>query len=565
MTMDVRTPRQQFERRLTALKNERDGGGWLSHWRDLSDYILPRRGQWLTTDRNKGDRRNGKIIDNTATLAARTLASGMMAGITSPARPWFRLTTPDPELMKFGPVKLWMDDVETRMREVFARSNLYNALPVMYEELGVFGSAAIMVQDDFEDIIRVHPYTVGEYYLANSARLNVDSLYREFSLTVAQAVDQFVRQPGRGMDWSRVSNTVKALYDRGSYDEWVEYCHAIEPNPDRLPGMQDAKNMPFRSVYWEKGAEREQLARVGGFKQFPIMAPRWHLMGQDVYGRSPGMDCLGDVRALQTMQKEKAKAIQKMVAPPLVGGASAKGAAISALPGGVTFVDAAEPVKQLAPLYQVNPQIQHLVADIQDHRERINRAFFADLFLMISQLERGQITAYEVQVRQEEKLLMLGPVLERVHDELLEPLVDRTFAIMGEKQLLPPPPPELQGVELGVEMISMLAQSQKAIETGAIERFAGFIGNQAAVNPEILDVYDMDAAARRYGGALGVAAEIIRPDDAVSSMRAERAKQAQAAQAMEMAATAAQGAETLSKTDVRGNNALTAMLGIGGV
>lgn len=558
------TPRQRFGRRLAALKNERDGNGWLAHWRELSDYILPRRGQFLSADRNKGDKRNTKIIDNTATLAARTLASGMMAGITSPARPWFRLTTPDPDLKEFGPVKLWLHDVEQRMREVFARSNVYNALPVLYGELGVFGSAAVFVQEDFDDVIRAHSYTAGEYYLANSARLSVDTLYREFSLTVAQAVEQFVRQPGGRMDWTRVSNTVKSLYDKGQHDEWVEFVHVIEPNPGRIPGMDDARNMPVRSVYYEKDADKERLARVGGFKRFPVMAPRWDLMAHDVYGRSPGMDCLGDVKALQVMQKEKAKAIQKMVAPPMVGGAALKNTAISALPGGVTFVDGVEPVKQLAPLYQVNPQIQHLVADIEDHRRRIDRAFFADLFLMVSQLERAQVTAYEIQVRQEEKLLMLGPVLERLHDELLDPLIDRTFQIMQDKLLLPPPPQELQGSDLRIEYISMLAQAQKAVASSGVERFAGFVGNLAAVNPAVLDKFDADQAVDEYGDALGVSPRIIRSDDDVAKLRQARAQQEQAAQAAQMMQVAAQGAETLSRTDMRGDNALTRMLGMSG-
>lgn len=560
--MTVDTPRQRFDRRLAALKEERDGNGWLSHWRDLSDCILPRRGRFLSTDRNKGDKRNAKIIDNTATLAARTLASGMMAGITSPARPWFRLTTPDQDLKEFGPVKLWLHDVEQRMREVFARSNVYNALPVLYGELGVFGSAAMFVQDDFEDVIRAHPYTVGEYYLANSARLTVDTLYREFSLTVAQAVEQFVRRPSGAMDWSRVSDAVRRLHDKGQLDGWVDFVHVIEPNPDRAPDMEDARNMPVRSVYFEKDADKERLARVGGFKRFPVMAPRWDVTAQDVYGRSPGMDCLGDVKALQVMQKEKAKAIQKMVAPPLVGGASLKQAAISALPGGVTFVDGGEPVKQLAPLYQVNPQIQHLVADIEDHRRRIDRAFFADMFLMISQLERSQVTAYEIQVRQEEKLLMLGPVLERLHDELLDPLIDRTFQIMQDKNLLPPPPQELAGSDLRIEYISVLAQAQKAVATSGVERFAGFVGNLAAVNPAVLDKFDADQAVDEYGDALGVSPRIIRSDDDVAKLRQARAQQEQAAQAAQMMQMAAQGAETLSRTDMRGDNALTRMLGM---
>ena len=124
---------------LDILKNQLDSerSSFISHWRDISDYILPRRSRFSITEANRGEKKNQKIIDSTATLAARTLRSGMMAGITSPARPWFRLTTPDPDLAEFGAVKKWLDDVQRIMATSYLKSNLYNILPVMYGDLGV--------------------------------------------------------------------------------------------------------------------------------------------------------------------------------------------------------------------------------------------------------------------------------------------------------------------------------------------------------------------------------------------------------------------------------------------
>src|SRR5688572_17893259 len=78
------------------------------HWRELNDYIMPRRGRFTLSDRGKGERRSSKIIDSTATFAARTLSAGMMSGITSPARPWFRLGTPDPDLSEHASDKQWL-------------------------------------------------------------------------------------------------------------------------------------------------------------------------------------------------------------------------------------------------------------------------------------------------------------------------------------------------------------------------------------------------------------------------------------------------------------------------
>lgn len=550
--------RKRLDRRLAALKTERDGGGWLAHWRELSDHLLPRRGRFTLADRNKGDRRNSKIIDNTATLALRTLSSGMMAGITSPARPWFRLATPDDDLMEFGPVKAWLHLVEQRMRLVFARSNLYNVLPIIYEELGAFGTGAMIEVEDFDQVVRFYPFTAGEYCLANSERLSVNTLYREFSLTVAQVVERF------GLD--AVSARARSAWQGGRYDEWIDVVHVIEPNADRVPGLEDARGKPYRSVYYEIGAESaDATLRVSGFDDFPVFAPRWHVMGTDVYGRSPGMDALGDIKQLQVQQKRKAQAIDKLVSPPLVGSGNLKQAGgANVLPGATNYVDGLDPAKQLAPVYQVAPQVQHLVIDIEDTRRRIDKSFHADLFLMVSQLDDVR-SATEILQRKEEKMLLLGPVLERVFDELLEPMVDRTFNLMLRAGVLPEPPAELSEQELRVEFVSVLAEAQKAIAVGGIERFAGFAGNLAAVYPGAADKIDADQILDEYAAATGVPPAVVRSDDDVAALRQARAeaeaqKQAQA-QAMATAQQVVDGAATLSKADMRGDNALTRLAG----
>ena len=299
--------RQRLEQRLAALAAERSD--WDPHWRDLADFILPRRARFLTSDRNRGKAINSRILDSTGTLAVRTLASGMMSGITSPSRPWFRFVTRDPAMMEHGPVKAWLFEVERRTREVLAAGNVYNALHTAYEDLGVFGTAALILVPDDEDIVRAYALPAGSYHLANGARLAVDTLYREMSMTVGQMVERF------GLD--AVSHRVREMWDRGSYDPWIEICHAIEPRRDRDPDKADNRNKPWRSVYWEKGGDGDAVLSESGFERFPAACPRWHVTGYDVYGRSPAMDALPDVKQLQLATRRKAQAIDKLVNPPL--------------------------------------------------------------------------------------------------------------------------------------------------------------------------------------------------------------------------------------------------------
>ena len=162
------TTKERLNKQFAQLESERQS--FEPHWRELSDYINPRGSRFLTSEVNRNDRRNTRIIDSTGTMAARTLASGMMSGITSPARPWFRLATPDPEMMDYGPVKLWLEVVQNRMNDMFNKSNLYQSLPQLYGSLGTYSTGAMAVLEDDEDIIRTMPFPIGSYYLANSPR-----------------------------------------------------------------------------------------------------------------------------------------------------------------------------------------------------------------------------------------------------------------------------------------------------------------------------------------------------------------------------------------------------------
>lgn len=448
------TEKERLLKQLAQLKSERTS--FESHWRDLSDFINPRGSRFLTSDVNRDDRRNTKIIDPTGSMAQRILSSGMMSGITSPARPWFKLATPDPDMMDYGPVKVWLEVVQRRMNEVFNKSNLYQSLPVMYASLGTFGTAAMAVLEDDQDVIRTMPFPIGCYYLANSPRGSVDTSFRQFSMTVRQLVQEF------GLD--NVSSSVQGMWQNGTYETWIEVNHCITPNVNRDTGKMDSKNKPFRSVYFETGGDSDKLLRESGFDEFPILAPRWEVNGEDVYASScPGMLALGQVKALQVEQKRKAQLIDKATNPPMVAPASLKTQRVSLLPGDVTYLDVLSGQDGFKPAYLVNPNTADLLADIQDTRQTINSAYFVDLFMMLQNINTRSMPVEAVIEMKEEKLLMLGPVLERLNDEALNPLIDRVFSIMARKNMLPPPPDVMQGMPLRIEYISVMAQAQKSI------------------------------------------------------------------------------------------------------
>lgn len=552
-----RTDRDKYLSVLQAMKNER--ASWDPHWAELARYMLPRSGRFFTHDTNQGGRRHNNIYDNTATRATRVLGAGLMGGTSSPTRPWMRLAVSDPDLMRNEAVKVWLAEVSRMMLDIFQRSNTYRTIHAMYEELGVFGTACSIMVDDFDNVIHQHAQTIGEYSLATDGKRNVNTLARELKLTVRQVVSRF------GLD--NCSQTVKNLYNQGNLNAWVDVVHIIEPRGDRDPKAFDAKNKAWASVYFEPasgGMEKDKFLRVSGFDQFRVLAPRWSVMSNDVYGSPcPGMEALGDTKQLQHEQLRKGEGIDYQIRPPLQVPSRLKGRALDRLPGGVSYYDQATPQGGVRTLFEVNLDLNHLLADIQDVRERIRSAFYTDLFLMLSQAPVTGMTATEVVERHEEKLLMLGPVLERLHNELLDPLIEMTFTRMlnargpNGQSMLPPPPPELEGQELKVEFISTLAQAQRAIDTNAIDRWTGSLGVIAQVKPGVLDKFDEDKWAEIYADRLGIDPELVVPDQQVALIREQRASQQQAMENAAMMEQGANVAQKLSQTKTGEKNALT--------
>lgn len=538
--------------RWAALKSERSS--WDTHWKDVSDVLMPRAGRYMTGDRNKGKKRYNNIYDSTGTRGLRILSAGMMAGMTSPARPWFRLATGDTELTRSHAVRVWMADVTRLMLDVFQRSNLYRSLHGMYEELGAFGTAACIVTPDYNDVIRCYPLTIGEYAISTDFRGQVNTLYREFDLTVGQIVAEF------GLD--ACSDSVRDAHERGRLDEWVTVIHAIEPRENRDISKSDNLNMPFSSCYFESSAGARAPLRESGFRRFPAICPRWATTGGDIYGTGPGMEALGDIKQLQHEQLRKAQGIDYMTNPPLQVPIGLKNREIETLPGGVTYVDTSNPHGGIRSAFEVRLDLSHLLADIQDVRERINSVFFADMFMMMANDTRSNITATEVAERHEEKLLMLGPVLERLNNEMLDPLVEMTFDYMMEAGIVPPPPAELQGQDIRVEFVSMLAQAQRAIGINSIDRFVNSLAGMAQIKPDVLDKLNSDKWADIYADSLGVDPEVLLSDDEVSMIRENRAKQAQQARQAELMNQAADTAQKMAAAKTGEQNALTDVAGM---
>lgn len=562
------TKRQRILKLKSQLDTERQS--FIPHWRDLSDFILPRRARFTITDQNKGDRRNQKIIDSAATLASRTLRSGMVAGLTSPARPWFRVTLNDPDLAEFSRVKDWLHTVTSRMSTIFLKSNLYQSLPNVYGDMGNFATGCLFVDEDFSNVLQTYVMPIGSYSIATDDKNRVRVFSREFRMTVRQLVmmfGQYDKKTGRPM-WEHFSDNVKNLWDKSQYEEWIDVHHLIQPNDEWDPNKSQNRFKKFSETYMELSTQGNSLndgfdryLRQSGRDLFSVLCPRWDTTFGDVYGTDcPGMTALGDVKQLQSEQKRKAQGLEQLVKPSMVGPTAMRNVRASILPGDITYVDEREGSKGFRRAFDLRLDIGALSNDIGEIRRIISRAYYEDLFLMMAQTDRREITAREIDERKEEKLLALGPVLEQTNQDMLDPLIDITYEFMRGQGYIPEPPEELDGQELKVEYISVMAQAQKLIGVSTLERFASFAGQVGGLDPRAAKKVRWDQVIDDYAERSGVNPKLVRSDEEVEEMmQAEQAAAEKAAMA-EQIQGGAKVAKDLANAKLEDDSALKRLL-----
>ena len=510
--MQTRAMRDRINREKVALWNERSS--YFAHWMDLSAAFLPRNGKFFLGE-NRGAKRFNSIIDNEGTLSVDVLTAGLISGMTSPARPWFRFAPVDFALADDYDVNEWLATCTEVIHTIFHASNTYETLGFHYKMAGVFGVSAGFLLDDYDDVIRHYPSAIGEFALATDQRGEVATFVREFSMSADQLIAEFGE--------SEVSDRVKRAVKTNPFEP-ISVIHYVGPRKDRDATLPDNKNMAVASVYFESAGDPDKILRESGFERFPVLAPRWDPDPGEVYGTSPCMRALGDVRQLQHQQKSKGHAINLALDPPKQAPVALKNRDIDTLPGSTTFFDQASPHAGIRPLFEVPPIIEPLSRDMDEVRLRIRRALHVDLFMLLANRAQDAKTATEAAIMDEERRMILGPVLTQFHRQLLEPLVMTTFERAFRAGILPPPPDAMLGRELKVEFISTLAQAQKAIGLGAMDRLIGTVTALGTIRQEAFDKLDVDQVIDDYADKLGVHPKDVVPTKKLAVLRKARAE-----------------------------------------
>jgi len=508
-------------KRFDRLKSNRQN--WESHWQEVADYMQPRKAD-VTKTRSKGDKRTELIFDSSPLQAVELLAASLHGMLTNPATTWFSLRFKGGEFEDNDEAKTWLEDATEVMYNAINKSNFQQEIFELYHDLITFGTAAMFIEEDDEDTLKYSTRHINEMYISENDKGRIDTIFRKFKLTARAAIQKF---------GANVSDNIVTVNRKDPYEE-IEILHAIYPRSDFNPKKQDKANMPFESVYLEAGTGDE--LSVSGFKEFPFVVPRYLKASHEIYGRSPAMTALPDVKMLNEMSKTTIKSAQKQVDPPLLVPDDGFILPVRTVPGGLNFYRAGTR-DRIEPL-NIGANTPLGLNMEEQRRDSIRNAFYVNQLMM----QNGpQMTATEVIQRNEEKMRLLGPVLGRLQSELLKPLIDRTFALLLRKNLFRPAPDFLSGQDIEIEYVSPLAKAQKSAELQSIMRGIEILGSLSNVAP-VFDHVNMDKLVKHLMDVVGVPQKVLKTQNEVQAKREQdqqqQAQQQQMAQMQQVAESA---------------------------
>ena len=521
-------------------------------WQDLADYFLPRSVRFLARTANKTPVKNRKIKDSTPLLAVRNFSSGMMSGATSPATNWFKVRVRNYGQEGNYPVKKWCNAVETLFRDIFNSSNLYRILPSVYKQIGVFGISVLGMMNDETSILRCQLLPIGSYRIAKNSKGEVDTICRVYMETAKNLYDKFGEE--------NVSKEVLSAIESNRYEELFEIVHFVEPNKDFLPSSVWAENKKYVSVYYEWASTEEKFLSKSGFDKFPYAVFEAEVNGEDVYPcECPGVNALPDVKQLMSMVIDEGKAVKKMISPTYKGPASLKNKKMIDAPA--AFIEEDENGRGLSPIYEVNPRVLEVDSIIEKLKQSIKEIFYNDLFAMILNTAERSRTATEVNELKEEKMVLLSPLLQQIHNGLNQ-IIDWVFEECIRLDILPEPPQEIMGANMDIEFVSTLAQAQKAVKISAMERFTTFTINLAqSLDPSLKNKLNANKIVDDYADFANISPEQIVPTNEVEKRKKQEEDAQNQKQMIEQVKNSTEIIKNIAGVDSYGSD-LMARLGL---
>lgn len=496
---------KQIKEKVERLRGERST--WESHWQEIADYILPRKNT-ITSKKSPGQKRSVNVLTSIGIQSNELLAGALHGLLTNPNGEWFELTTGDIDLDRKDNVRMWLQKTVKDLHNVLNNSNFQTEVHELYTDLCSFGISPMYIEEDAKDVARFSTRFIAEIMVDENHMGYVDQVFRQWDWDAQKIIAEF------GMN--SVGAKVLESFKKG---DGKKFCiiHAVYPRS--IVDLQSKSEFKYISQYVLPDENIEM--REAGFRDFPYVVPRWSKAAGEVYGRSPGMNALPEVKMLNKMMETTIIGAQKVVDPPLQLPDDGFILPIITEPGGLNYYRSGSN-DVIKPVFN-DSRIDFGIQVLQEHEKRVREAYYIDQL----QLNTGpQMTATEVMQRTEEKMRLLGPMLGRMQAEFLRPLIDRVFNIMMRTGKIDPQtiPVELANKKIDVKYSSVIAKSQRLAEGQNLMRAMDALTPLANIDRAALDNVNVDKGFRVIAEIFGIPQEVINTEKQVQAIRESRAQ-----------------------------------------
>jgi len=488
-------------------------------WRDLLKFVLVNQNSEISNQMvsdSKGMANMKGVLDSTAARANQHLSSSLFSTMTPPTAKWCKFRHKNKALNNSSAVSEYMDELVDALHHEFAESNFYMQIGRAFPFFTALGTMVILheekpiTKDGRYAGARFTALHLGQCAWDEDADGIANTLYRKFEFSAAQCIDRF----------GEVPQHVRDMFETNDQGKVIIY-HCIKPRNHYKPATGIATDKAFGSYYVDDATGF--IYEETGYDEFPAYVVRFDTMPGEVIGRGLGHIALPDIKQLNAVIRMNNRSKALSIEPPMLLKAnSVMSNGVDMRPAGQTVVNKIDDIKFFE--YPGRVDVGNVAEEAL--RASINSTFLIDKLLLPPRTETGEMSAYEVSQRVEQTQRVLGSVPTRIIKELLTPVITRQVNMMNRRGALPPPPPELQGDDLDVDIVfvNQLARAQNIEEVTALQQWVQFLGGMAQLKPEVIDNLNGDEAARHAGRVLGVPEVTITDDKTMAEVRDQRAQ-----------------------------------------
>lgn len=538
MSKEIANKVIQYQQQMEA-----DRQTWMAHWTDCARLCLPRADDF-NTKRESGAKRMETIYDGTQILANERFAAILESLLTPRTQRWHRLKSPDEELNEDAEVKRYFEEVNNILfsARYSPRANYASQQHEIYVGLGALGTGCLFIDDMIGQGIRYKSIHLSQIFISEDQWGQIDMLYRKWAMTARQWVQKFKEKTPPKIKEAAAKTPEKTF----------DCIHAVMPNDEPIYGRVDFEGMPFSSIY--VACDEQVVVDQGGYNTFPYAVSRYVTATNEIYGRSPAMTALPDIKMLQEMEKTSIRMAHKAIDPPLLLRDDSIMQRFSTKPNALNYGGVNAQGQQMAQPLQTGSNYNIAMDEKDQKRKQINDVFLVTLFQIL--VEQPQMTATEVLERAQEKGALLSPTMGRQQSEALGPMIVRELDILNRAGVLPQPPDVLieRGGDFKIEYESPLSRAQRSEDLLGIQRTLALVQPYAERDPTIMDRFNFDEIIDVAADVNGMPQKTLRTDEETQALRQGRAQQQEAAAAAEAAPKATKALKDVAEIQNMGAN-----------